>query len=173
MRNSARELKVEQHARKFSWKCNYTYVVSKINQVRLKENEIGGFSAEMKIHCSSYIQLNPGQIKLQWEFSTSVNTLVMLCRDGIGHSRVWILYVLDCWKWSVILVAYLFSRSQLEFVGCSEFLVAMYSSIFDVGNIFWGKYEAMLGLSVMLELYNKLPYILTKPHVEWNLIKFL
>ena len=110
MRNSARELKVEQHARKFSWKCNYTYVVSKINQVRLKENEIGGFSAEMKIHCSSYIQLNPGQIKLQWEFSTSVNTLVMLCRDGIGHSRVWILYVWDCWKWSVILVAYLFSK---------------------------------------------------------------
>ena len=71
------------------------------------------------------------------------------------------------------LVACSFSRSQLECVGCSESLVAMYSSIFDVGNIFWGKYEAMLGLSVMLELYNKLPYILTKPHVEWNLIKFL
>ena len=38
----------------------------------------------------------------------------------------------------------------------------MYSSIFDMENIFWGKYEAMLGLLVMIELYNKLPYILTK-----------
>ena len=36
----------------------------------------------------------------------------------------------------------------------------MYSSMFEMGNIFWGKYEAMLGLSVMLELYNKLIYIL-------------
>ena len=34
------------------------------------------------------------------------------------------------------LVACSFSRSQLECVGCSESLVAMYSSIFDVGNIF-------------------------------------
>ena len=71
------------------------------------------------------------------------------------------------------LLACSISRSQLECICCSESLVAMYSSIFDMENIFWGKYEAMLGLLVMIELYNKLPYILTKTHVEWSLIKFL
>ena len=88
-------------------------------------------------------------------------------RHLIGMDLVCVrLLEVDYLPWSI-------AHSQDSQDPCAESLLTMYSSTYHVINIFRGKYiYSQIRFICEVELYDKLPYIPTKIHVEGNLIKF-